>query len=89
MGEEPAEPLPRDVGLAHRPPAVLLPERVVDPPVGEQNARRERQPEVVEGRTQRGPLGAVDVEQRVVEVEKDGVEAGQGKVSVGATWRGR
>jgi hypothetical protein len=89
MGEQLAEPIPRDVGLAQRPAAILLPERVVDPPVGEQDAGREREVEVVEGGAQRGPLGAVEVEQRVVEVEEDGAEAGQDGPSGGATWRGR
>ena len=89
MDEELAEALACQVGLADRAAAILLPERVVDPPVGEEDAGREREAEVVEGRPQGGPLGAVEVEEGVVDVEEDGTEAGQDGLSGGSTWRGR
>ena len=83
MDEELAEALVGQVGLADRPAAVLLPERVVDPPVGGQDAGREREAEVGEGGAEGGPLGAVEVEERVIDVEEDGAEAGQDGLSGG------
>src|SRR5205809_164110 len=49
MDEELAEALACQVGLADRAAAILLPERVVDPPVGGEDPPREREPEVGEG----------------------------------------
>ncbi len=83
MDEELAEALVGQVGLADRPAAVSLPERVVDPPVGGQDAGREREAEVGEGGAEGGPLGAVEVEERVIDVEEDGAEAGQDGLSGG------
>jgi hypothetical protein len=42
------------------------------------------QAERVQGLAQGGALGPVEVEQRPIDVEEDGAEAGQGP-----TWRGR
>jgi hypothetical protein len=89
MDEELAEALACQVGLADRAAAILLPERVVDPPVGGEDPPRERETEVGEGGAEGGPLGAVEVEKGVIDVEEDGAEAGQDGLSGGVTWRGR
>jgi len=81
MDQELAETLPCEVGLADRAAAVLLPERVVDPPIGGQDPGRERESEIVEGGPEGGPLRAVEVEEGVVDVEEDGAEAGQDDLS--------
>ena len=48
------------------------PEPIVDRAIDGEDAGRGGQAEAREGRAQGGPLGAVEVEKRAVEVEKDG-----------------
>ena len=83
MDEELAEALACQVGLADRAAAILLPERVVDPPVGGEDPPRERKAEVGEGGAEGGPLGTVEIEKGVIDVEEDGAQAGQDGLSGG------
>ena len=80
-----------EVRLPDRPPPVLVPEGVVDPTVGEEGRARAGESEVGESGAEGRPLGPVEVEQGVVDVEENGAESGQAGVVSGrrATWRGR
>jgi hypothetical protein len=80
VSEEPAEALDRERLLRDAPAAVLRPELVVDAPVGKERRGREGEREAGERAPKRRALGAVEVEEGVVEVEEDGAEAGQGLV---------
>jgi hypothetical protein len=80
VAQEAAEALGGERSLRDPSAAVEIPELVVDPAVGEQRGRRERKGEVGKGPAERDALRAVEVEERVVEVEEDGAEAGQGLV---------
>jgi hypothetical protein len=53
--------------------------------VGGHRRPRAGETEGEEGLPEGGALGTVEVEERVVDVEEDGAEAGQ----AAATWRGR
>ena len=90
VDEELPEALAREVALADRPSPVLLPEDVVDPPVGGEGPGRAREAEAGEGGAEGRALGPVEVEQGMVDVEEDGAETAQaGLGKGGATWRGR
>jgi len=90
MDQELAEALAREVRLPDGSPPVLVPEGVVDTPVGGESGARAGKSEVGEGGAEGRPLGPVEVEQGVVDVEEDGAESGQaGFPGGGATWRGR
>jgi hypothetical protein len=57
---------------------------VVDAAVGLDRRGRTAEPEGLQGVAEGRPLGPVEVQQSVVDVEEDGAEAAQA-----ATWRGR
>ena len=65
-------------GLRDLATAVGRPQLGVDPDVGEVRLPGAGKPDVGERRAQRDALGAVEVEQRAVEVEEDGAQPGQG-----------
>lgn len=65
-------------------PAIRLPQRVVDPAVGDVDGSGERQAQRVQCFLERDALGPVVIEKGSIDVEEDGAEAGQGP-----TWRGR
>jgi hypothetical protein len=75
--QELAETLACEIGLSDRAPPVLVPEGIVDPPVGGQGLTRAGEPEFAEGGSKGRPLGPVEVEQGVVDVEENGAESGQ------------
>jgi hypothetical protein len=77
VDQELAEALACEIGLPDRAPPVLVPEGVVDPSVGGQGLTRAREPEFGEGGSEGRPLGPVEVEQGVVDVEENGAESGQ------------
>jgi hypothetical protein len=77
MDDELAEPLASQGRLGDRAAPVLLPERVVDPAIGGEDSGREGEAEVAERRAEGRSLGPVEVEQRLVDVEENGAEAGQ------------
>jgi len=85
VGKEEAEALAGQVGLRDLAPPVLLPQDVVEASVLHEDRGREGQPEVRQGCPQGRALGAVEVQERVVEVEKDGSRPSQGE----PTWRDR
>jgi len=90
VDQELAEALAGEVRLPDRPPPVPVPEGVVDPPVGDESGARAGKSEVGEGGAKGRPLGPVEVEQGMVDVEENGAESGQaGFVGRRATWRGR
>ena len=84
LPQQAAEALLRERGLSDLAAAERGPQLVVDALVRRVRRARTRQAERVEGLTQGRALGLVEVEQRPVDVEEDGAEAGQGP-----TWRGR
>ena len=84
LAEEAAEALASERGLADLAAAEGGPEVVVDPLVGGDRRRRAAEVEGEEGFAERGALGPVEIEERVIDVEEDGAEAVQA-----ATWRGR
>lgn len=51
---------------------------MVDAPIGGERGGVGAQAEAAQGGAQREPLGAVEVENGVVEVEEDGAQPGQG-----------
>jgi hypothetical protein len=79
-----AEALLRESGLSDLAAAERGPQLVVDALVRRERGAGTGQAERVERLTQGRALGLVEVEQRPVDVEEDGAEAGQGP-----TWRGR
>jgi len=81
--QQPPEALARERLLRDLAAAERRPQLGVDPLVGGERGGGTGQAEGAEGLAQRRSLGLVEVEQRVVDVEQDGAEAGQ------ATWRGR
>ena len=90
VDQELAEALAREVRLPDRPPPVLVPEGVVDAPVCDESGAREGKSEVGEGGAEGRPLGPVEVEQGVIDVEEDGADSDQAGFSgKRATWRGR
>jgi hypothetical protein len=84
LAEEAAEALAGERGLGDLAAAVGRPQVVVDALVGGDSRGRAAQPEGQQRFAERRPLGPVEVEQRVVDVEEDGAKAVQA-----ATWRGR
>lgn len=84
-GQQLAEALHRHVPARDLALGVAPPEQPVDRSVTVEGAAPVAQPESAKGRAQGSPLGAVEVEQRIVEVQQDGADAGQR----GPTWRGR
>jgi hypothetical protein len=84
LPQQTAEALLRQRGLGDLAAAEGRPQLVVDALVGGERAGGTGQPEREQGLTKCGALGLVEVEQRPVDVEEDGAEAGQGP-----TWRGR
>jgi hypothetical protein len=82
--EELPETLARQRGGRDLAALVRLPQLFVDVPVRGKDLGRKRQPPPAEGRLERYALRAVRIEQRVIEVEKDGAGR-QGRV----TSRGR
>ena len=83
VDQELAEALAREVKLPDRSAPVLVPEGVVDPSIGGESGARTGEPEVGEGGAEGRPLGPVEVEQGVVDVEENGAKSGQ------AGFRGR
>jgi hypothetical protein len=84
LTEQAPEALPGEGGLGDLPAAVGGPQLVVDAPVGGNGRAGAAEAKRDQGLAQRRPLGPVEVEERVVDVEEDGAQAGQA-----ATWRGR
>jgi cyclophilin family peptidyl-prolyl cis-trans isomerase len=84
LAEEAAEALASERGLADLAAAEGGPEVVVDPLVGGDRRRRAAEAEGEEGFAERGALGPVEIQERVIDVEEDGADAVQA-----ATWRGR
>jgi hypothetical protein len=84
LAEQAAEALAGERGLGDLAAAVGRPQVLVDAPVGGDRRGRAAEAERPEGRAKRRPLGPVEVQERVVDVEEDGAEAVQA-----ATWRGR
>jgi len=84
LAEQPAKALPGQRRLGDLSAAKGRPQLVVDALVGGERRGREAKPERAQRQPQRGSLGSIEVEQRPVDVEEDGAEAGQGP-----TWRGR
>jgi hypothetical protein len=80
VAEEPSEALVGECFLRDPAAPILGPQLVVDAAVGEEDGRGEREVEAGEGGPERQALGAVEIEERVVEIEEDGAEAGQGLV---------
>jgi hypothetical protein len=90
VDQELAEALACEVLLPDRSTPVLVPEGVVDPPVGSESGARAGKAEVGEGGAEGRPLGPVEVEKGVVDVEENGAESGQaGFFGRRVTWRGR
>jgi hypothetical protein len=83
--QEAAEALGGELLLGRLPAAEGGPQLVVDALVGRDRRRRAGEAPGREGLAQGASLGAVEVEEGVVDVEEDGAEAGQ----AAATWRGR
>jgi hypothetical protein len=83
-GEQAAEALGGEGGLARLPPAEGGPQLVVDALVQVDGRGGAGEPEGREGRAQGVSLGPVEIEERVIDVEEDGAESAQE-----ATWRGR
>jgi hypothetical protein len=77
MAQQLSEALARERLLGDLAAAEGRPQRRVDLLVRAQRGRGARQAEGTEGLPERLPLGPVEVEQRVVDVEEDGSEAGQ------------
>jgi hypothetical protein len=75
--EQQPETLDRHAPARDPPAAVARPQPPVDRVVARQREARERQPQPPEGRRQRQPLGPIEVQQRVVEVEQDCAQACQ------------
>jgi hypothetical protein len=84
LAEETAEALPGERWLADLAAAEGGPEVVVDALVGGDGGGGAGKAEGEEGFAERGALGLVEIEERVIDVEEDGAEAVQA-----ATWRGR
>jgi hypothetical protein len=84
LAEQAAEALAGERGLGDLAAAVGGPQVRVDALVGGDGRARAAEAERDQGLAEGGPLGPVEVEERVVDVEEDGAEAGQA-----ATWRGR
>jgi hypothetical protein len=76
--EQPAEALALEHDRSDLAALVRGPQLAVDLPVGGEDGRRIRQVEAAQSTAQRDPLGAVRVEERMVEVEKDGASRRQG-----------
>jgi hypothetical protein len=84
LAEQAPEALAGERGLGDLAAAVGRPQVCVDALVGGDGGPRAAQAQREQGLAERRPLGAVEVQERVVDVEEDGAEAGQA-----ATWRGR
>ena len=84
LPQQAAEALLRERGLRDLAAAEGRPQLVVDALVDGECRAAMGQAERLEGLAKGGALGLVEVEQRPVDVEEDGAEAGQGP-----TWRGR
>ncbi len=84
LPQQAAEALAREGRLRRLAAAEGGPQLGVDALVGGDAGRRARQAEGAQGLPQGRALGLVEVEQRVIDVEQDDAQAGQG-----ATWRGR
>jgi hypothetical protein len=84
LAEQAAEALAGERGLGDLAAAEGGPEVVVDALVGGDRGGGTGKAEGAERLPERGALGLVEVEERVVDVEEDGAEAVQA-----ATWRGR
>jgi len=84
LAQEPAEALAGEGGLGRLAAAERRPQVVVDAAVGDDGGGRAPEPERAKGLPQRGALGPVEVEERVIDVEEYGGEAVQA-----ATWRDR
>jgi hypothetical protein len=78
LAQQPTEALAGERRLRDLAAAVGRPEGVVDAAVGRERRGRAAEPELAERAGERGALGRVEVEQRAVDVEQDGAEAGQG-----------
>jgi len=70
--QEQAEPLALQRRRRDLAALIRLPEPLVDVPVRLEDGLRVRQAETPERRLQRDALGAIGIEERVVEVEEDG-----------------
>jgi len=84
LAKQEAEALAGERGLGDLAAAVGRPQVVVDALVGGDGRGRTAEAEREQRLAERRPLGPVEVEERVVDVEEDGAEAVQA-----ATWRGR
>jgi hypothetical protein len=84
LAQQAAEALLRERGLRDLAAAKGGPQLVIDALVRRVRRAGTGQAERVQGLAQCGALGPVEVEQRPIDVEEDGAEAGQGP-----TWRGR
>jgi hypothetical protein len=83
LAQEAAEALAGERGLADLAAAEGGPEVVVDALVGGDRRGGTGEPEGEEGFAERGALGLVEIEKRVVDVEEDGAEAVQAATSRG------
>ena len=70
--EQLAEAFHLERGLRDLASPISGPQRIVDRAIRGEDARRERQAQPAQGPAQGGPLGAVEVEERAVEVEENG-----------------
>jgi hypothetical protein len=84
LAEQAPEALAGECRLRDLAPAVRRPQVPVDALVGGDGGAGAAEAEREEGLAEGRPLGPVEVQERVVDVEEDGAEAGQA-----ATWRGR
>ena len=89
VDQELAEALAREVGLPDLAPPVQVPEGIVDLPVGDESRARTGEPEIGESGAKGRPLGPVEVEQGVVDVEENGAESGQAGIGEEAVYLAR
>jgi hypothetical protein len=85
LAQQPAEALAGEGGLGDLAPPERRPQVVVDPLIGRGRRSGAGKAEAGQGFPERGALGPVEIEERVIEVEEDGA----GAVQAGTTWRGR
>jgi hypothetical protein len=71
LSEQAPKALARQDRRADLAPAILLPQLVVDAAIFGQQRAGERELEACQGGFERPPLGAVEVQERVVQVEED------------------
>jgi hypothetical protein len=84
LAEQAPEALAGEGGLGDLAPPVGRPQVLVDALVGGDGRAGAAEAEGAQGLAEGRTLGPVEVQERVVDVEEDGAEAGQA-----ATWRGR